>query len=194
MDEIRVSSEDQVYRAVLQWVYHDLEGRRKAFPDIMSHVRLPFVSQEFLAYEIERERLMQEEEVCQEFIREAYIYKSLPEKRPSLKHSPRTNPRKPSGLQDVILVAGGMSKSQPVSSVEQYDRRLDSWTILTNMEVPRYGLAVCFLNGCLYTVGGYSEAFGYLNTAEAYNLKEDRWSMVAPMLMARRYLKPCFAH
>ncbi len=103
MDEIRVSSEDQVYTAVLQWVYHDLEGRKEALPRIMSLVRLPFVSQEFIECEVEREQLMQEKELCQEFIREAHLYKAAPEKRPSLKHSPRTSPRKPPGLQDVIV-------------------------------------------------------------------------------------------
>lgn len=81
-----------------------------------------------------------------------------------------------------------MSKSQLVSSLEQYDMRTDSWTSLTEMEMPRYGLAVCFLNGCLYTAGGYNNAFGYLNCMECYNLRENEWRMVAPMHQARRLI------
>ena len=184
-DEVRVSREEQVYAAVLQWVYHDLENRRGEIASIMSHVRLPFVSSEFLSSEVEQEHLMQSEEQCQEFIQEAYLYKSSPEKRPSLKHSPRAKPRKLSGLQDVILAAGGMSKNQPISSLEQYDMRMDTWTELTKMEVPRYGLAVCCHDGNLYTIGGYSENSGHLNSVECYNLKEDKWSVVAPMHHAR---------
>ena len=185
-DEVRVSCEEQVYTAVLQWVYHDLESRREEFASVMSHVRLPFVSSEFLSGEVEQEHLMQSEEQCQEFVQEAYLYQSSPEKRPSLKHSPRAKPRKLSGLQDVILAAGGMSKNQPTSSVEQYDMRTDTWTALTKMEVPRYSPAVCFHGGNLYTIGGYSKKSGYLNSVERYNMTEDKWSMVAPMHHARR--------
>lgn len=187
-DEVRVSSEEQVYTAVLLWVYHDLEARREEFASIMSHVRLPFVSSDFLACEVEQECLVQMEEQCQDFIQEAYLYKSFPEKRPSLKHSPRAKPRKLSGLQDVILAVGGMSKTQPLSSLEQYNIRSDMWTTLTEMEVPCYGLATCFLNGCLYAAGGFNESFGYLNSVECYNMKENQWTMVAPMHQARRYV------
>ena len=191
-DELRVACEEHIYTAVLQWVYHDLESRKEEFVDIMSHVRLPFVSLDFLSSKVEGENLMQEEEQCQEFIQEAYLYKSSPEKRPSLRHSPRAKPRKPSGLQDVILAVGGMSKAQPVSSVEQYNARMDTWTQITSMEVPRYGLATCFHSGRLYTIGGYNETFGYLNSVECYNMREDEWEMVAPMNCARR--QACESH
>ena len=132
-DEVRVSCEEQVYKAVLQWVYHDIESRRDDFKEIISHVRLPFVSSEFLSEQVEREQLIQERQ-CQDYIEEAYLYKSSPEKRPSLKHSPRARPRKPSGLQDVILCTGGMSKTHPLSFIEQYDLRTDSWTTIADME------------------------------------------------------------
>ena len=185
-DEVRVSCEEKIYSAVLQWVYHDFESRKEEFSSIMSCVRLPFVSSDFLSCQVEQEHLVQTKEQCREFLQEAYLYKTSPEKRPSLKHSHRTKPRKLSGLQDVIIAAGGMSKSRLVSSVEQYDMRTDSWTSLSELELPRYGLSVCFHNGCLYTAGGYSNVFGYLNCMECYNLRENEWRMVAPMHQARR--------
>ena len=185
-DEVRVSCEEKIYSAVLQWVYHDFESRKEEFSSIMSCVRLPFVSSDFLSCQVEQEHLVQTEEQCREFLQEAYLYKTSSEKRPSLKHSPRTKPRKLSGLQDVIIAAGGMGKSRLVSSVEQYDMRTDSWTSLSELELPRYGLSVCFHNGCLYTAGGYSNVFGYLNCMECYNLRENEWRMVAPMHQARR--------
>ena len=184
-DEVRVSCEEQVYKAVLQWVYHDIESRRDDFKEIISHVRLPFVSSEFLSEQVEREQLIQERQ-CQNYIEEAYLYKSSPEKRPSLKHSPRARPRKPSGLQDVILCTGGMSKTHPLSSVEQYDLRTDSWTTIADMELARYGLATCFYDGCLYASGGYNDTLGYLNSVECYSLREDKWKNVAPMKTQRR--------
>ena len=185
-DEVRVSCEEQVYKAVLQWIYHDVDSRKDHFKDILSHVRLPFVSFDFLSEQVEREKLVQENH-CQDFIDEAYLYKSSPEKRPTLKHIPRARPRKPSGLQDVILCTGGMSKTHPLSSVEQYDLRTDSWTTIADMEITRYGLSTCFHDGCLYASGGYNDTLGYLNSVECYCLKEDRWKNVAPMKIQRRY-------
>ena len=186
-DEVRVTSEEDVYKAVLAWVYHDLERRRSEFENIMSHVRLPFVSAKFLYNEVQEETLMKAEK-CREFLQEALLYKSSPEKRPSLRHSPRTRPRKPSGLQDVILTVGGMGKSKPVSSVEQYDISIDSWTHLTEMEVPCFGLKACFIDGCLFATGGYSESFGYLNLVQCYTLRSNRWTIVSPMQTPRRWL------
>ena len=186
-DEVRVSCEEQVYKAVLQWVYHDIETRREDFKEVISHVRLPFVSFDFLSEHVEREQLIQENQ-CRTYVDEAYLYKSSPEKRPSLKHSPRARPRKPSGLQDVILCTGGMSKTHPLSSVEQYDSRTDSWTTIADMEIARYGLATCFYDGCLYASGGYNDMLGYLDSVECYSLREDRWKSVAPMKIQRRYI------
>lgn len=184
-DEVRVSCEEQVYTAVLQWVYHDIESRKEYFKEIVSYVRLPFVSFEFLSEHVEREHLIQEKQ-CQDYVQEAYMYKSSPEKRPSLKYNPRARPRKLSGLQDVILCTGGMSKTHPISSVEQYDLRTDSWTTIADMEIARYGLSTCFQDGCLYASGGYNDTLGYLNTVECYCLRENKWKNVAPMKTPRR--------
>lgn len=185
-DDMRIAHEEEVYSAVLRWVYHDLPARRDEFPEIMSHVRLPFVSSQFLSGEVEQESLIRNEEQCQFYIQEAYLYKKSPEKRPMLRYSPRSKPRKPSGLQDVILTAGGMCKNSPLSVVEQYDLNTDSWAKLCHMDTPRFGLAVSFSNGVMYAIGGYNDQLGYLSSVECYRIKEDRWSKTTPMLQARR--------
>lgn len=188
-DEVRVTCEEEVYSAVLRWVYHDLEQRRDSFPEIMSHVRLPFVSSQFLSGNVEQETLIQNEDQCQLYIQEAYTYKKSPEKRPQLRYSPRAKPRKPSGLHDVILVAGGMCKNHPLSAVEQYHLEDDSWTALSHLETSRFGVAACFAGGCLYAIGGYNDALGYLDSIECYDVKGNRWNKAAPMLQSRRYDK-----
>lgn len=185
-DEIRVTCEEEVYSAVMRWVYHDLEARRDSLPEILSHVRLPFVSSQFLSGNVEQERLIQNEGQCQLYIQEAYTYKKSPEKRSQLKYSPRAKPRKPSGLQDSILTVGGMCKNHPLSAVEQYELDSSNWTVLSDLETARFGLAACFHDGCLYAIGGYNDALGYLNSVECYNVKENTWRKAAPMLQARR--------
>lgn len=185
-DKIRVTCEEKVYSAVLQWVYYDLESRRDEFPAIMSHVRLPFVSSQFLSGSVEREVLVQSEEQCQLYVQEAYAYKNSPEKRSLLRYSPRAKPRKLSGIDDMILTVGGMCKNHPISTVEQYDLNSDSWKILGQMEMPRFGLAACFHDGCMYAVGGYGEGVGYMDELHCYDIRENKWRVLAPMKDPRR--------
>lgn len=186
-DEVRVTREEEVFSAVMRWVYHDVEVRKHAIPEIMSHVRLPFVSTQFLSGNVEQEVLIQNEGQCQLYIQEAYTYKQSPGKRSQLKYSPRAKPRKPSGLQDSILLVGGMCKNHPLSTVEQYELESNHWTVLSHLETARFGVAACFHNGCLYAIGGYNNSLGYLDTVECYNVKDNTWKKTAPMLQPRRY-------
>lgn len=190
-DEIRVSGEEKVYAAVIQWVQHDLLERRDRIAEVMSLVRLPFVSPGFLA-QVESEELVGSETTCQSFIQEARLYKSSPDKHAHLRRSPRGRPRKPSGLQDVILAAGGMSKVCSLSSVEQYSARTDEWTAVAEMTAPRYGHAACRMGGYLYVVGGYNESDGYLNLVECYNLRSNSWHSAARMHTGRRLVQGSF--
>jgi hypothetical protein len=185
-DDVRVTCEEHVYSAVMRWVYHDLEARRDTLSEAMSHVRLPFVSSQFLSGSVEQETLIQNENQCQLYVQEAYTYKGSPEKRSQLKYSPRAKPRKPSGLQDSIFTVGGMCKNHPLSTVEMYQLDSNCWTVLSDLETARFGLAACFHGGCLYAIGGYNNSLGCLDSVECYDVKENAWKKAAPMLQARR--------
>ena len=185
-DEVRVTCEEDVYSAVMRWIYHDLDARKDAIPEIMGHVRLPFVSSQFLSSSIEQESLIRDENQCQLYIQEAYTYKQSPEKRSELRYSPRVRSRKPSGISDVILTAGGMCRNHPISAVEQYDVDTNTWSALSNLETARFGLAACCHRGHLYAIGGYNDSIGYLDSVECYNVRADKWSKAAPMLEKRR--------
>lgn len=186
MDSLRVSKEEDIYEVVIMWVKYDLQQRQKHFADIMSHVRLPFVSTAYLKQKIEAEELVQSETRCHEYLQEAYLYKSYPEKRASLKVSPRVQPRKPSGLQSVMLCTGGLNENSGLASLEQYDCRTDTWSELTNLQQSRYAVATCLVQGDLYVIGGYNEMDGFLSSVVCYNLKEGKWRNLSPMNSARR--------
>lgn len=186
MDGLKVSKEEEIYEAVVMWVKHDLQQRQKHFADIMSHVRLPFVSMAYLKQKIEAEELMQSEERCHEFLHEAYLYKSYPEKRAALKVSPRVQPRKPCGLQSVMLCTGGLNGNSGLASLEQYDFRTDTWSELASLQQSRYAVATCLVQETLYVIGGYNETDGFLSSVVSYNLKEAKWRSSSPMNSARR--------
>ena len=190
MDGLKVSKEEEIYEAVVMWVKHDLQERQKHFADIMSHVRLPFVSLAYLKQKIEAEELIQSEERCHELLQEAYLYKSYPDKRAALKVSPRVQPRKPSGLQSVILCTGGLNGSNGLASLEQYDCRTDTWSELSNLQQTRYAVATCLVQDTVYVIGGYNETDGFLCSVLSYNLKEAKWRILSPMNLARRCVEP----
>ena len=186
MDGLKVSKEEEIYEAVLIWVKHDLQQRQKHFADVMSHVRLPFVSTAYLKQKIEAEELIQSEARCHQFLQEAYLYKSYPEKRAALKVSPRLQPRKLSGLQSVVLCTGGLNGSSGLTSLEQYDFRTDTWSELTNLQQARYAVATCLVQEILYVIGGYNETDGFLSSVVSFNLKDGKWRNLSPMNSARR--------
>ena len=190
MDGLKVSKEEEIYEAVVMWVKHDLQQRQRYFADIMSHIRLPFVSMAYLKQKIEAEELIQSEERCHELLQEAYLYKSYPEQRAALKVSPRVQPRKPSGLQSVILCTGGLNGSSGLGSLEQYDCRTDTWSELTNLQQARYAVATCIVQETLYVIGGYNETDGLLSSVLSYNLKEAKWRSLSPMNSSRRCVDP----
>ena len=185
-DELRVTCEEDVYTAVINWVYHDFEERKDIFPSLIVHVRLPFLSSEFLTCNVQEEQLM-ERDLCQDLISEAFFYKSSPDKRGELKNSLRVHPRKLFGLQEVILAIGGANKEHSVKSVDQYNFRTDSWSTIAELPSPRYGLATCFYNGYCYVSGGSNETHTYINAMDRYSMTEDKWCNLAPLPTARRY-------
>ncbi len=184
-DEIRVPSEETIYNSVLQWVYHDLDSRKEMLASVMSCVRLPFVSTDFLSNNVKQENLLLSEEQCIDYIQEAVLYKSSPEKRSILKNSPRTKPRKPSGVHDALIAIGGMGRGGPLMAVEQFDLTTNTWTSLTELDTARFGVAVCCLDRCLYVIGGCVNQITD-SSVLCYNFATERWAAVQSMHFQRR--------
>lgn len=192
-DGIEVICEEKVYAAVVRWVYHDLESRKDLFPELMDFVRLPLLSPAFFTRVVEQEMLVQDCR-CQLYINEANTYMKSPNKRRQLRHSPRVRPRKPFGLEDVILTIGDNSHR-----VEQYDADSDSWTDIGPSKVNHYDFPACFHNGCLYAIGGFIDTWDpqqgpeqdfdtevYFNSVDCYHVRRNKWTKAAPMLQYRK--------
>lgn len=63
-DELHVTSEQQVFEAVLRWVKHDEENRVKNLPELLALVRLPLLSPEYLADHVAKEDLIRSSHQC----------------------------------------------------------------------------------------------------------------------------------
>lgn len=63
-DELHVTSEQQVFEAVVKWVKHDLSKRRECLPELFSLVRLPLLTPECLVDYVAKEELIRSSHQC----------------------------------------------------------------------------------------------------------------------------------
>ncbi|KAI3696445.1 hypothetical protein L1987_79460 [Smallanthus sonchifolius] len=97
-------------------------------------------------------------------------------------------------LNGKLIVMAGYSMVDGVGSVSsdvyQYDSCLNSWSKISNMNMPRYDFACAEVNGMVYAVGGYGVNGDSLSCAEMYNPETDKWSLIESL---RRPRWGCFA-
>lgn len=63
-DRLTVASEEKVFECVISWVHHELEKRQNHLAELMEHVRLPLLSQEYLVQRVEEEPLLKANLQC----------------------------------------------------------------------------------------------------------------------------------
>ena len=70
-DEIDVSAEEDVYKLILAWIDHDKRGRKIFFPELFRHVRLVYVSRDFLRHDIATNELVKGNNSCLTLVKDA---------------------------------------------------------------------------------------------------------------------------
>ena len=111
----------------MQWVRRDLVTRQQFVSQLVEHVRLPLLSQEFLVQRVEEETLIKSNSECKDYLIEAMKYHLLRPQQKLVYKTPRTKPRTPLGLPKVRQMnnllgnncGGGWSWCQSVDSREQ---------------------------------------------------------------------------
>lgn len=92
------------------WVLHEQESRAPLLPVVLSHVRLPLLSPQFLADRVAAEPLIRGCHRCRDLLDEARDYLLMPERRQLLQGF-RTRPRWCPDVAGHIYAIGGLSKS-----------------------------------------------------------------------------------
>ena len=179
-DELHVPSEEQVFECVMNWVKKDVENRKCAIGDLLSQVRLPLLTPEFLSDRIASESIIKTSFVCRDLLDEARDYHLMPERRTKI-HAFKTRPRCCTDLFGIIYAVGGLTSSgDSLSTVECFSPVLGKWESAPPMNTLRSRVGVAVLNGCLYAVGGF-DGNERLNTVEKFDPVTKIWSVVAPM-------------
>ena len=128
-DDLNVSSEELVFQALISWINFDLQTRKTSCAKLLACVRLPLLSPQYIADNIENQPVLKDDPECHHLILEAMKYHLLPERR-SLLQSARTCPRK--STVGYLYAVGGMDSSKGATSIEKYDPRTDAWQQVQN--------------------------------------------------------------
>ncbi|KAI5252927.1 Kelch-Like Protein 17 [Manis pentadactyla] len=191
-DSLNVPSEEDVYRAVLSWVKHDVDARRQHVPRLMKCVRLPLLSRDFLLGHVDAESLVRHHPDCKDLLIEALKFHLLPEQRGVLGTS-RTRPRHCEGAGPVLFAVGGGSLFAIHGDCEAYDTRADRWHVVASMSTRRARVGVAAVGNHLYAVGGY-DGTSDLATVESYDPVTNTWQPEVAMGTRRSCLGVASLH
>ncbi|XP_043466552.1 kelch-like protein 18 [Leptopilina heterotoma] len=179
-DELHITSEQQVFEAVLRWVKHDEENRVKNLPELLALVRLPLLSPEYLADHVAKEDLIRSSHQCRDLLDEAKDYYLLPHRR-YLLDSFKCSPRCCNYTMGHIFAVGGLTKfGDSLSTVEVYDPFTEKWKTSEAMTMLRSRVGVAVHKNKLYAFGGYNGS-DRLSTVEVYHPNLKAWKIIAPM-------------
>ncbi|ESO84234.1 hypothetical protein LOTGIDRAFT_211219 [Lottia gigantea] len=182
-DRLTVTSEEQVFEGVMSWIQHDIGSRKDIISQLIEHVRLPLMSQDYLVQRVEEEPLVKSNTICKDFLIEAMKFHLLKADQKVSFKTPRTQPRNPIGLPKVLLMIGGQAP-KAIRSVECYDFQEERWYQLAEMPTRRCRCGVAVLNGSVYAVGGFNGSLR-VRTVDVYDPLKDTWT-ACPSMEARR--------
>ncbi|KAH8246497.1 hypothetical protein KR038_005803 [Drosophila bunnanda] len=181
-DRISVPNEERVYECVIAWLRYDVPMREQFTSSLMEHVRLPFLSKEYITQRVDKELLLEGNIVCKNLIIEALTYHLLPTETKSA----RTVPRKPVGMPKILLVIGGQAP-KAIRSVEWYDLTEEKWYQAAEMPNRRCRSGLSVLGEKVYAVGGFNGSLR-VRTVDVYDPTTDQWANCCNMEARRSTL------
>lgn len=125
-DELNVYNEECIFEACMRWVKYD-SSRTDKLPQVLSKVRLPLLTPQYLADRVATEELIRRSHQCRDLLDEAKDFHLMPERR-ALVQNVRTRPRCSDYVTGQIFAVGGLTKNgESVSAVEIYDPLKNEW-------------------------------------------------------------------
>ncbi|KAM6333863.1 kelch-like protein 10 isoform 2-T2 [Alca torda] len=187
-DELNVKQEETAFEAILKWIDHAPQDRRRHIAVLLGKVRLALMHAEYFMNNVKTHQYVQDNEECK-----ALIIKALTEMynldmygQPSSDFThPLTRPRLPCAI---LFAVGGWSGGSPTNAIETYDSRADQWVNVTcEQESPLAYHGTAYFNGFVYVVGGF-DSMDYFSSVKRFDPLNKTWQQVAPMHSRRCYV------
>ncbi|XP_053136925.1 kelch-like protein 21 isoform X2 [Hemicordylus capensis] len=187
-DALRVPKEEAAFALALRWVRADAGPRGALLPQLLAHVRLPFVRRFALLAQVEGEALVARSAACRRLVAEARLFQDGRLDRHERAPCARLRPRPSTGLAEILLVLGGCDRDcDELATLDGFDPRTGHWRYLA--EFPEHlggGYGAAALGNDLYVTGG-SDGSRLYDSVWRYNSSVNEWTEVSPMLKAREY-------
>ncbi|XP_032981610.1 kelch-like protein 38 isoform X1 [Rhinolophus ferrumequinum] len=189
-DDGLCGEEEKVFEALMVWIKHDLQARKRYMQDLFRLVRLQYIHPAFFHHFIANDALLQSSPSCQVILETAkrqmfplYGATSAPDLQPPWHIPPRNS------YQDFLILLGGRKDNQQTTrDVLLYNRQTGQWQSLAKLPTRLYKAAAVSLHRSVYVLGGM--AVGAQKSVPSHNvyvfsLKLNQWSLGQPMLAAR---------
>lgn len=184
-DELTVSNEEVLFKAMVRWVNHDPSSRRMHVPDLIQMIRLELVSIQFIAQEIHECNYVKDCPTSLSYILSAYRWHSLPESKRS---TPRKMILRNKAVRKCLYVIGGddgFDDQSPFNDVSYFESELGEWITVAPLLRPRSVCATaCWPSGQIVVVGGY-DGEKAMDSVEEFDIRTNVWSPL-PSLRHRR--------
>lgn len=189
-DDLRISSEDEVYDACVRWLNHSPEQRKADFHKILEHIRLAFMSPYVLVDKMAHCKVLQDDVICRDLFYEALKYHLLVDRRSEMTASNgRFKPRSCFELSETLVFLGGEDERVVVRGVEVYNPEKDEWKKLCCLPyaVSKHG-SVTSGASTIFLCGGDFPNGRPSSEVWKYEHKLDTWFQLPDMLTSRSEL------
>uniref|UniRef100_A0AAZ1XMU9 BACK domain-containing protein n=1 Tax=Oreochromis aureus TaxID=47969 RepID=A0AAZ1XMU9_OREAU len=186
-EDLNVQLETTVYEALIKWISHVPAEREQHLTALLSKVRLGLMTLDYLTDNVLSSELVGTNSECQSMITNAILDIHDLGNRPFMSGfcHPLARPRLP---HSILLAIGGWSGGDPTNGIEASRHRANRWVNVTNnLECRRAYHGVAFLNGYVYSVGGFDRV-EHFNSVRRFDLTTRTWNEVAPMHSRRCYV------
>ncbi|NXV49285.1 KLH10 protein, partial [Uria aalge] len=187
-DELNVKQEETAFEAILKWIDHAPQDRRRHIAVLLGKVRLALMHAEYFMNNVKTHQYVQDNEECKALIikalTEMYNLDMYGQSSSDFTH-PLTRPRLPCAI---LFAVGGWSGGSPTNAIETYDSRADQWVNVTcEQEGPLAYHGTAYFNGFVYVVGGF-DSMDYFSSVKRFDPLNKTWQQVAPMHSRRCYV------
>ncbi|XP_037898880.1 kelch-like protein 5 [Glossina fuscipes] len=184
-DEQPRSDIENAYKVSMNWIKHDPDQRKEHLAELISLIRLPLASSQFLTAHVVTERLLRDDHKCNEFLiealsiqltkanaREAQNFQVTKVDEPKCLCKTQTEERKETFY--VFLVGG----SNVDRMCKVYDVSRNIVVPIPNMSKKRCKNGAISLDGAIFAIGGHTGT--EIKAAECYDPIKKQWHDITP--------------
>ncbi|XP_062045443.1 kelch-like protein 38 [Lepus europaeus] len=188
-DDGLCGEEEKVFEALMVWIKHDLQNRKRYVQELFTQVRLQYVHPAFFHHFIANNDLLQSSPACQTILETAKtqmfsLHGTGAAGCRALGHVPPRN-----SYQDFLILLGGRKDNQQTTrDVLLYDSQTRQWHSLAKLPTRLYKPSAVALHRSVYVLGGMAISAGksvVSHNVYVFSLKLNQWRLAEPMLVAR---------